>query len=70
MKVTCEKDNASFRPFTLNIVVESEKEAEALYAIFLPRGYITICEAIRACVGRQPDYHHELNAIRKDVGAK
>jgi hypothetical protein len=58
MKVTHENVEG-FRPFTLNIVVENEEEAKALYAIFsyapnmtrLPNGCRELREAIRECVG-------------------
>jgi len=74
MKVTHEKVER-FRPFTLNIVVEREEEAKALYAIFnyipnanrLPNGSREIREAIRECVGGLPDHEPTLNAIRKDA---
>jgi hypothetical protein len=75
MKGTHEKVER-FRPFTLNIVVEREDEAQALYAIFnytpnanrLPNRSREIREAIRECVGGLPDYDAAFKAIRKDAG--
>jgi hypothetical protein len=74
MKVTHEKVEG-FRPFALNIVVESEEEAGALYAIFsytpnakrLPNGSCELREAIRECVGGRPDYDDALTAICQEA---
>lgn len=77
MKVTHDAKVERFRPFTLNIVVESEEEAKVLYAIFsyppnsnrLPDGSCEIRKAIRECVSGRPDCTATVAAISKEADA-
>ena len=44
MKVTAEKKEANYKPFTLTIEFESHEEAEAIYGLF---NFVPVCDVLR-----------------------